>query len=237
MPLTQFGPRIEPYRRVEMEIRNPTNFQRQVQIMKFKQFENETNIKDVIREIDFNGRKQISDDTIMAKVRFYFKERYKEKSWHTTPLKFLEIIQSDNSTNTEPTYCFSTVDYDEPTDFQKQIMAMDFQTFCKDTNAEELAKRLHTDQNKETTEFTEERREYCLKQLFTMRRMHLNWNYNIIKYIKINKRNSAVRSDVPESQGMKIQYNFRLSVFNHRIYTYLLIIYGNHLKIVLQAVM
>lgn len=81
---------------IAFDINKPTAFQCKIQNMNIDQFENNTNIKKIIKTVHFQGHENISDEDMHAKLIYYFGLRM-ENCWCSNLLKFLEIdIQEFN---------------------------------------------------------------------------------------------------------------------------------------------
>lgn len=183
--------------------------------MSFEEFATKTNIKEIIqkeyreRMMDENANIPIGE--MNSRLLYYCDLRARTRDWHQSGLKHLKLIGSGSDQKfltpdksgeapAEPTN--ETVTRDkldssnsksakvqddsfEPTDFQKQVIAMDFETFVNSTNVKDLVIQLFGKEFEGSKEITEEYMNFGLKRYNSLRKRPEKWHKNLLKFLQI----------------------------------------------------
>lgn len=179
--------------------------------MSFEEFASKTNIKEIIQK---EYRERIMDENanipigeMNSRLLYYCDLRARARDWHQSGLRNLKLIDSgsDQKSHTpdesgeapaEPTnetVPGSKLDVRDdsfmPTDFQKQVIAMNFETFVNSTNVKDLVNQLIEKEFSGTEEFTSGTKEgfmnFSLKRYYSLRKRPETWHKNLLKFLQI----------------------------------------------------
>lgn len=217
-------------------VQKPTEFQSKIQRLNVEDFVVMTNIKDIILD---EYRKEVNDidanmsqDEETKRVLAYNTKRNDIRKWDSTglkDLKFIDVVPEQNTTAQQqnslatvptPTSTLNTIDKSqlshsekpmEPNDFQKEILAMSYDTFINETNVKELVRKKF-ENAKET--LTDAAMENELKKLNEQRYHFRRYHKGLLNHLKILKcecrRNKTfhdkwTQTDMVQSQDVDAQ--------------------------------
>lgn len=191
------------------ETYTPSKFQKEILELEFEDFISKTNVKDLIQE-DYRKLKKdenahLSDEAMLPRLEFYFQYRERTRDWHKNNIKNLKFIECDckrkkpneisldsnNQSNKDsgtgnPTNS-SKWPAVEPTEFQKEIIAMDFDTFVEETNIKDLVIRDFNRQFDGAKQITEKDMEFGLSKYDIYRKKPHKWAKNSLIDLKYKK--------------------------------------------------
>lgn len=190
---------------------SPSKFQKEILELNFEDFVSKTNINDLIqsdyRQLKNDENAQLSDAEMKSRLEFYYNFRERTREWYRNSIKNLKFLECDckrnqcnvkstdqiNQTNESMISKSSKRSAVELTEFQKEIMAIDFETFVKVTNITDLVKRDFNRQFNGTKEITQKDIDWGLSQYDQRRKKPHTWVKNSLvdlKYIECKcKRN------------------------------------------------
>ncbi|XP_055295613.1 uncharacterized protein LOC129565135 isoform X2 [Sitodiplosis mosellana] len=220
----------------------PSDFQRAIQAMSYDEFLTRTNIKEIIKNAHFQGVNDIPEEDMDIKLKYYFDFRMQTSNWLRNAIRNLKYIeckctgipdelrlneqQPTNSLNANQSRLPRTSsssslsrrnDNNEPSEFQKEVIAMDFDAFVRETNIAQLVEQDFDEQFEGKKEFTSAHLEFGLKKYDELRKVHRKWHVNSLKNLKFKvcdcRRNktfvdkSIQTVDQPKVQDAAVQYD------------------------------
>lgn len=166
----------------------PSDFQLEIGEMTFEEFVTKTNVKDIIeseyREYTGAAHALISNAKMKMHLELYDDLRKRPNDWHLHGLKNLKFNERECRRRSAATPMES--EPDEPSDFQKEVMAMDFQTFVRTTNAKKLVLRDFELRFGGKKEFNDVCLEFGLNELDKLRKIPEKWTTTSLNNLKYN---------------------------------------------------
>lgn len=187
----------------------PSDFQKDVQAMSFDEFITRTNIKEIVKNAHFQGKNDIPEGDMDIKLKYYYGFRIQTGNWLRNAIRNLKYIEckctgkpnnmrridshqsmKGNSINQSPinrTTSSSSSSRNgnfELSEFQKEIISMDFDTFVRETNVELLVEEDFREQFQGRKKFQETHLEFGLKRYDELRMFPRKWHKSSLKNLK-----------------------------------------------------
>lgn len=205
--------------------------------MTYDEFVTKTNIKEIIK----NAHRGASNVTEEDRLRFYYDFRMHTTNWHRNAIRNLKYIECECKRNSNKMHRSppntSTENHSErsasnanhsqlskassgrqidyaPSEFQKEIISMDFNTFVHETNAAELVEQEYNKQFNGTKEFTQVMLDSGLKQFFKFKNRLRKQYVNVLRNLKYKvcdcRRNktfvdASIQTDQPMAYDVAVQ--------------------------------
>lgn len=216
----------------------PSEFQLEILQLSFDEFISKTNIKDIIQK-DYREKKNdekvsLSDGAMHSRLEFYYDFRKRTREWHKNGIKNLKFIECEckrkstgeqsrdvnnetheksNTKNQTKSSNQSETRF-EPTEFQKEIMAMDFETFVNETNIRDLVTQDFGNQFKGSKRMLDTDMEFGLQQYDRFRKKPKKWSKNSLVHLRYKKceckrnkkfEDKSVETDSKEVRDVEVQ--------------------------------
>lgn len=186
----------------------PSDFQLEIQSLSFADFVAKTNISKLIQaeycEEEKDANAIIPHNKLQEKLIYYYVFRMRTSEWHHKIMKNINFIEceckrksrngkqklddksenTDTDTNSKPSKILSN--RAEPTEFQKEVMAMDFETFVNETNVKDLVIMEFNKQFKGKRIMTQSDIQFGLKHFDNIRTKVDKWG-KTLQYLKYKK--------------------------------------------------
>lgn len=215
----------------------PSDFQREVQAMTYDEFVTKTNIKEIIRKAQ--GENAISQEEMNIRLEYYYDFRMQTNKWHCNDIRNLKYIEceckrnanrrslneqpqttnkdanrsnaSEVSSNSAPSN--HVIEY-EPNEFQKEVIAMDYDTFVRETNVSDLVQHDFHKQFNGTREFTKKDLDYGLNKYYKFKKYLQKKYVHSLRNLRYkscncqrnkNLANKSIQTDQPMAQNVTVQ--------------------------------
>lgn len=186
----------------------PSDFQKDVQAMSFDEFVTRTNIKEIVKNTHFQGTNDIPEEDMDIKLKYYYSFRMQTGSWLKNAIRNLKYIEckctgkpndmsrtdshqsmngktvNQSQINRTTSSSSSRIAGFEPSEFQEEIIAMDFDTFVRETNVAQLVEKDFHTQFRGLKTFEETHLEFGLRRYDELRRFPRKWHKNSLKNLK-----------------------------------------------------
>lgn len=214
----------------------PSDFQLEILELSFEQFRSDTNIKDIIqkdyRKLKNDDNATLSDQAMHSRLEFYYNFRTRTREWYKNGIKNLKfnvceckrknagkeltVANSEGlDTTNQPSKSKNSLHINtEPTEFQKEIIAMDYETFVNETNIRDLVIRDFHNTFKGSKQIDEKSIESGLQQYDRFRKKFHRWHQNSLIDLKYKKceckrtkhfDDKSVETDIHEVRDVEIQ--------------------------------
>lgn len=186
----------------------PSDFQKDVQAMSFDEFITRTNIKEIVKNTHFKGTNDVPEEDMDIKLKYYYNFRMQTGNWLRNAIRNLKYIEckctgkpnemsridnhqpmngnnvNQSQINRTTSSSSSRSGHFEPSEFQKEIIAMDFDTFVRETNVEQLVEKDFNEQFQGRKKFEKTHLEFGLNRYDELRMHPRRWHKNSLKNLK-----------------------------------------------------
>lgn len=175
----------------------PSDLQREIQALNYEEFIRDTNIREIIKNEHFNGSDDFCEDAMVDRLKFYYEFRMRTHKWHSNAIRNLRFNECDckrkgkhTKSNDHSRSSNKSHSSKEPSELQKQIIAMDYDTFVNETNIKELVEhdfQITMNERSVKRDIQPNDIEIGLKSYFKFRLRPEIWHKNSLKNIKLKK--------------------------------------------------